>query len=258
MPANRKREHWKVGRSACELGRLWTASGEPAEPLELADLLNSHNATRGIVIRMGIIEHKTSLPFGTHGPRWHDLALSAVQNHSGVTICIEAKADEPFGGTVADELQNAEKRPVTRFRERLNWLTFSLLGPSAFSDQGRNTLSDETRSLPYQLFTAIAGTLLEAELRSSTKAILVIHEFRTRLTTDEKMERNASELNRFLRLLLQHNEAADKNFQLRHGQLIGPLPLLERVVGGTPRLPNHIPLFVGKIKTDCTGAGRLA
>lgn len=253
MPADRKLKHWQEGRSAFELARTWTANGEPAVPAVLTELLNSHDATRGTLIRSGITEHETALPPGTHGPRCHDLALFAEQGNTAVTVCVEAKADETFGATVGDELRNAEKRPVTTFPERLNWLTSSLLGLPAFKSEDRNALSDQLRKLPYQLLTAMAGTLLEAELRRSAKAILVIHEFRTPKTDDKKMERNATELNRFLRLLLQQNGKADENFQLRRGQLLGPLLLLKRSVEGARKLPCQISLFIGKIRTDRFG-----
>ena len=69
----------------------------------------------------------------------------------------------------------------------------------------------------------------------------MIHEFRTPKTDDEKMEQNASQLNRFLRLLLQQNGAADENFQLRCGQLIGPLPLPVEEV-------HQLSLFVGNLE----------
>lgn len=85
MPPDRKLKHWQEGRSAFELGRIWTVSGEPAVPAALAELLNSHAATRGTVIRSGIAEHETALPPGTHGPRCHDLALFAEQGQSAVT-----------------------------------------------------------------------------------------------------------------------------------------------------------------------------
>ena len=253
MPPNRKLKHWKEGRSAFELARIWTANGEPAVPSELAELLNSHDAVRGTVIRSGITEHETQLPPGKHGPRCHDLALFAEQGQSAVTICVEAKADEPFGATVADELRNSAKRPVTAFPLRLDWLTRSLLGLPAFKGEGHNAVSDQIRNLPYQLLTATAGALLEAENQHSAKAILVIHEFRTSETEDEKMESNAEKLNRFLRLLLQQNGAADVNLQLRCGQLMGPLPLLERSVEKAHKMPYRIPLFVGKIRTDRIG-----
>lgn len=254
MPPDRKLKQWQEGRSACELGRIWTANGEPAVPSELIELLNSHDATRGTAIRSGITEHETQLPpSGSRGPRCHDLTLLAAEGQSAATICIEAKADEPFGATVADQLRKADKRSVTRFRERLNWLTGSLLGLSAFNDKDGNTVSEQIRNLPYQLLTATAGTLMEAEGRHSSKAILVIHEFRTPKTDDKKMEGNTTELNRFLGLLLRQNGAADENFQLHCGQLIGPLPLLEWSVGNLRKMPHQIPLFVGKIRTELIG-----
>jgi len=252
MPPDRKRKHWTPGRSACELGRVWTANGEPETPIELTQLLNSHDATRGTVIRKGVTECETRLPPVRNGPRCHDLVLLAEQRHSTATICIEAKADEPFGGTVAEELQKARKRPFTKFPERLDWLTRSLLGLPAFSDEGHSTLSNQIRGLPYQLFAAIAGTLLEAQFRRSTKAVLVIHEFRTEKTEDEKIEHNARELESFLRFVLKQNGATDDNFKLHYGQLIGPLPLLERAFRGVSKMPHDIPLFVGKVRTDRT------
>lgn len=113
-------------------------------------------------------------------------------------------------------------------------------------------MSSQIRGLPYQLFAAMAGTLLEAESQRSSKAVLVIHEFRTEKTEDEKIEHNARELDSFLHFVLQQNGATSDNFNLHYGQLVGPLPLLERAVGGVRKMPHDIPLFVGKVKTDRT------
>src|ERR1700733_145678 len=251
MPPEGKLKHWKEGRSAFELARIWTSNGAPDIPSELAELLNSHEATRGSVIRSGITEHETTLPFANRGPRCHDLALKADQGDSGVTVCIEAKADETFGGTVEVELLNARNRtPKTKFPDRLDWLTRSLLGLRAFDGDNGIVLSDLISGLPYQLFSAISGTLLEAELQKSTKAVLVVHEFRTALTTDAKMEANGSILDHFLRLFLARNRAPCENFCLRRGQLFGPVSILERSLPGTRQMPCDIPFFIGKIRTD--------
>src|SRR6202035_39980 len=67
------------------------------------------------------------------------------------------------------------------------------------------------------------------------------------------MERNANKLNSVLRLLLQENGAPDEKFQIQTGKLMGPVLLLERTIDGTRKMPCHIPLFVGKIRTECTG-----
>lgn len=138
-------------------------------PRQLAQLLESHEGTRGVVILTGITERETPLPFCDRGPRCHDLALQAEQDGRVVTICIEAKADESFGGTIHRELSAARKRAATRksgdtrFPERLEWLTRSLLGLRAFKDVEHQVLDEVVADLPYQLFPAIAGTLLEAE-----------------------------------------------------------------------------------------------
>lgn len=243
--------HWAEGRSACELGRIWTANGEPAVPGELTQLLESNESTRGIVILSGITEHETRLPFSRGGPRCHDLALQGVQDGSAVTVCIEAKADESFGGTVAKELVKAKKRPVTRFPKRLDWFTRSLLGLPAFEDDNLIVLSSDVAEIPYQLLTAIGGTLLEGERQRACKAVFVVHEFRTTKTVDANLNANASALNRFLCVLLSANQAkVGKNFELENGQIFGPILITDRHVPGPIEIPYHIPLFIGKIRTD--------
>lgn len=108
LPPYRK-VHWREGRSAFELGRSWTSGGEPTVPAQLVQLLESKEGTRRTVIKSGITEHETTLPFSNRGARCHDLALRAERDGCVVTICIEAKADESFGGTVAEELR--KERP---------------------------------------------------------------------------------------------------------------------------------------------------
>lgn len=250
MPPERKLKHWKEGRSAFELGRVWMRNGEPSVPLALVELLESHDATKGTVIRGGTTEHETTLPFGNRGPRCHDLVLKADHSHSIVAICIEAKADETFGGTVREELLRARKRPVTKFPDRLDWLTRSLLGLPAFDDEENTQLSSVISETPYQLLSAIGGTILEAEIQQAAKAVLVVHEFRTALTSDDKMDANACALNRFLRLFLARNHAPDETFHLQRGRLFGPIPIVERPAAGLRRMPTNTLLFIGKIRTD--------
>lgn len=257
LPAARRDIHWEQDRSAYELGRIWTAGGEPAVPLQLAQLLECHQGTKGIVILSGITEWETPLPFGSRGPRCHDLALLGRQDGSAVTICIEAKADEPFGGTVTRELSNARKRAETRkgghtrFPERLDWLTRSLLGVQAFKDDQLQVLAADVANLPYQLLPAIAGTLLEGEHQKASKAVFVVHEFRTAKTVDAKLDANADVLNGFLRLFLSSNGASiEEDFSFENGHILGPILVTQHPVSGADKIPCDIPLFVGKIRTD--------
>lgn len=257
LPPARKELHWEPDRSACELGRIWTADGEPTTPRQLAELLESHEGTRGMLILSGITERETPLPFGSRGPRCHDLALHAEQDGRVVTICIEAKADESFGGTIARELSAARKRASkregghTRFPERLDWLTRTLLGLRAFEDDQHKVLAKAVADLPYQLLPAIAGTLLEAGYQRASKAAFVVHEFRTRKTTDANLDANADALNRFLRVFLSANGASiDESFALENGHIVGPILITPRLVTGTDKIPGDIQLFIGKIRTD--------
>ena len=257
LPPARNEVHWQPDRSACELGRIWTVRGEPAVPDQLAQLLESHEGTRRMVILSGITERETLLPFGNRGPRCHDLALQAEQDGRAVTICIEAKADESFGRTITQELSTARKRAAkregghTRFPERLDWLTCSLLGLRAFEDAQHQVLDGVVADLPYQLLPAIAGTLLEAGHRKASKAVFVVHEFRTAKTANANLDANADALNRFLRVFLSANGAsAGESFELGCGHIVGPISITERHVEGTTKIPCDIPLFIGKIRTD--------
>jgi hypothetical protein len=165
-------------------------------------------------------------------------------------ICVEAKADEPFGRIVAEELREAVKRQGTRFPERLDWLTRSLLGIPAFSNPGEVELSDAVSDLRYQLLTAVAGTLLEAQARNAAVAILLIHEFRTQSTDDANLRDNGEALNRFLSLFYSHNGGPDEPVCLQHGEMLGPISLVKRAIPGPPEITSEIPFFVGKIRTD--------
>jgi hypothetical protein len=60
LPPERKKLHWKEGRSGWELGRVWTEGGEPGVPRQLAQLLESHEGTRRIVILSGTTEREST------------------------------------------------------------------------------------------------------------------------------------------------------------------------------------------------------
>jgi hypothetical protein len=251
LPPERRACQWKEHRSEFELARSWTASGAVAVPSEVMQLLDAQEGTRHTTIRSGRTQSETPLPCSEGGPRCHDLALMADRYGEVTTICVEAKADEPFGRTVMEELRVARTRPVTCFPERLEWLTYSLFGIPAFRDDERSDVSDAVAKLPYQLFTAVAGTMIEAQVQHATTAILLIHEFRTLATDDAKLQDNAEALNRFLRVFYSQNGGPDEPICLGNGEMLGPISVVERSVAGLPALAPEIPLFIGKVRTDC-------
>ena len=250
LPPERKALHWKEGRSAFELGYAWTGTGQLALPSQLARLLASCEGTRRTAIVSGATEHPTALPFGAAAPRMHDLMLRAVRDSSPSVICIEAKADESFGRTVQEELDAALQRPVTRFPDRLDWLTRLLFGMPAFSDDRRALLNPTLGKLRYQLLAAVAGTLLEARVQRAATAVFVVHEFRTARTEDCKLESNADDLNRFLSFFHRKNGGPELDCSLNPEEMIGPISIAAWSLLGEGPQAEPIPLFIGKIRTD--------
>jgi hypothetical protein len=125
-----------------------------------------------------------------------DLVLRAL-NSAGepVVVCVEAKAGEPLGATVVEQAA-AAKKAAKKAKEankssnasaRLSDLVGSLCGCSA----------DDPRvaKLRYQLLTAWAGTLAEAD--GAAHAVMAVHEFRTDERPDDKSALNGEEISRF-------------------------------------------------------------
>lgn len=101
---------WKDGRSAKESAKAWLDVKHPALPPEIASLLTSNKAF-GTVIKWDA-EQEVRLPFDNFEgePRNADFVVHAQDEHGKLALAIEAKADEPFGETVADALAAALDR----------------------------------------------------------------------------------------------------------------------------------------------------
>lgn len=143
---------------------------------------------------------------------------------------MEAKADQPFGETVADTLAAALERYLINDRSngilRIQQLAQSLLGARGLGDPS-------IRDLRYQLLTATAGALCEAERRGYSRTLLLVHEFSSDVTKDEKHAGNAADLDAFLRRLTRGSVS-----HLGAGQIGGPF-----VVPGKPLLQGITQLF---------------
>lgn len=194
-----KREYqWKAGRSAMELAKAWFRNGILSPPSELLSLLESHDRLKGIQFTDGIPELVTPLPERGEG-RNHDLALRGHTDSESVTVCIEAKADEPFGtDTISDYLNKANKKREkgisTRVPERIESL-LSIVDPDT-------TISDSKwHNIKYQLLTAICGTIIQAKIDGSTLAVLIIHEFKGSAMCDDKQAENHTNFEDFMSVL---------------------------------------------------------
>jgi hypothetical protein len=224
---------WREGRSAMELARAWCPESGPACPPDVSVLLSSHELTRNIHIEEVRPEHVTPLPERGEG-RNHDLWAKCSVDGRPFTLCVEAKADEPFGDTIGDTCANAlrgsEKTGGVR---RARALLHMVFGSAAEPDR------EPYASLRYQLLTAAAGTALQARTEGASAAALIIHEFQGSETSDPLLQRNAEDLAAFLNVL---NEG--KQIELEPGCLAGPWS-----VRCGPQEEDVVQLLVGKVVT---------
>lgn len=216
-----KREYqWADGRSAMELAKAWFADGYLDVPPELSSLLISHSRLADLKLIQGTPELVTTLPERGEG-RNHDLWLLGKTPNESVTLCIEAKADEPFGNETVSEyrekaLERRERGESTRVPERITAL-LDIVGMPTANWEG----------VRYQLLTAICGTVLQAKEDSSSLAVFVVHEFRTSKTTEENLQRNCEDYGRFL------DAIGIKSGSNSGGHLFGPVMIhgIECLVG---------------------------
>jgi hypothetical protein len=138
------------------------------------------------------VEAKTTFDAYGGNVRNHDLLLRAVTAAGEpVVVCVEAKAGEPLGATVAEQARSAKKaraaNPNSNASTRLADLQKRLC---------RYPLDDpRVALLRYQLLTAWAGTLAEAS--EAAHAVFVLHEFRTDQRPEDMAGASDAELERF-------------------------------------------------------------
>lgn len=229
--------HWVAGRSAYELAHAWCGDGQPVMPAAMRALLDSRPETAGMVVECVFPEHR--ITFDSHGgePRNADLAFTGSTSAHTVAVTIEAKADEPYGLTIAKTSSAAHVRritnPLSKGIERITDLIAALLPPGA-------TEQSCVDDLYYQLLTATAGTLAYAVEHSAPVGVLVIHEFITDKTKDALHARNAEAYQDFIQRL-----RGDPVSQAELHGLIGPFN-----VPGRPLFPEVPALLIGKITTN--------
>ena len=239
--APRSSNQWREDRSALEAARSWLAAS-PGLPAEIVGLLASHSAFG--VVNQWEAEPEARLSFDDlpGEPRNADLAVYATDQFGDLVIAVEAKADEPFGESIANVLAAAVDRNVENPRSngvaRVEQLTVALLGPRL---KGEPALG----RLRYQLLTATAGALRAGEARGATRVVVLVHEFRTGLTADAKHAANAADLSRFVSRL-SHGLVS----VVEAGVLYGPFS-----VPGTPLFSAPPPLFVGKAECNLRKLG---
>jgi hypothetical protein len=237
---------WVDGRSAKEVARAWLEGGGTHLPHDVASLLDNH-PDFGPVLEWNA-EPEARLRFDDFPgePRNSDLVVYAKDLHGPYVIAVEAKADETFGETVGDALADFLERYLTNNRSngltRIEQLSQALLGP-------RQPHDPPLKHIRYQLLTATAGALSEANYRGCKRALLLIHEFVTNATTDDKHARNASDLDAFVNRV-SHGRLTS----MRSGVILGPLELSSP----TPFNTSSAALYIGKVSRYLRDTGSSA
>jgi len=137
-------------------------------------------------------------------------------------------ASNPWRGAARERLV---KNPRSGGVERVAWLLSALFC---------RTLEEEPElgALRYQLLTATAGALAAARREGSVRVVLLVQEFRTSLTVDQRLAANGADLNAFVSRLTRGALHC-----VTPGSVFGPY----RVSAGDAESP---PFFVGKVRHD--------
>jgi hypothetical protein len=237
-------DQWVDGFSAKELARAWLGSRASAIPSEVGLALAGHKDFTAVEAWRA--EPEVRLPFDSFGgePRNSDLVIHARDSNDEFLIAVEGKCHEPFGQTVADALAEAVERKLGNVRSngvaRIEQLAANVLGP-------RQGHEPALKKLRYQLLTACAGALCEAERLSVQRVILLIHEFFTDETDERLHARNSNDLNLFARRLSHESVGA-----IAKSRLYGPfhVPWKSRPTLGSVRL------YLGKAVRDIRTSAR--
>ncbi|MGH2946329.1 MAG: DUF6946 family protein [Solirubrobacteraceae bacterium] len=225
-------KQWVEGGSARELARAWIELDAAAR---VTALLTTVPAFAGLILDRGIAEKETRFDDIRGGPRHHDLLVVGAAPSGPVVIGVEGKADEPFDERLDVWVTRAVASERSRAPERLDRLTTAFFG---------TTLDDDPLLAPlrYQLLSGLAGTLADARERGARQAVLLVHEFETPWTDDERHRRNADDLEAFVGRLMP---AAERTGDER-AWIAGPGVL----AGDGTWLPESADVYVAKLATS--------
>ncbi len=232
-------KQWKDGRSAKELARRWFNREIGRIPWELGSLFRSHPATHRAVLIKGMAEHETLLDTFAGKGRQHDLLLDGFASGGSLVIGVEAKADEPFGPTIAERLAlvEAAKSNVPR---RIANLSQAVFGSDVDGAIGK---------IRYQLLHAVAATIIEAIRRRADYAVFLVHEFVSTETSAAKQRENKRDLTRFVARLTRRSIKSidvDSGRLIDCGTVTGCFDFAPQVDG-----ERHKPrLLIGKAQTN--------
>ena len=222
-------QHWKDGRSAKELARSWFRKENACPPEEMRLLLE-----RAFQAEIAFDEAKPECIIelddfvGEH--RKCDLVVLCNVGAKCMVINVEAKADEPFGDVIG-EYYDRKIGSGSNVPRRIQKLSKALFGREP---------DEAIRKLRYQLLHAAAATLIEATANEAELGLFLVHEFQSASLNRGKLMQNDIDWQNFVHAFPELATA-----RIEKNQILGPIS-----VPGGGRVPNSVPLHLGKLVTE--------
>jgi hypothetical protein len=236
---------WKPTFSAMELARAWLEAPCPEFPPEVTALLSTSDAFGPVTTSSGEPEVRERFDKRAGEPRNTDLVVSATDTPRSLgredrfVISVEGKADESFAQDLHSAVRDAATRraanPRSRGTERINDLCLALFGVTPDNDPSLGALR-------HQLLYSTAAALAAAKRSGASRAVLLMHEFRSARTIASKLSANALALHAFVNRLTKGATPTVEDGRLYEVGRIPGAPLFEPD-DDTVTLPR---LFVGK------------
>jgi hypothetical protein len=237
-------DQWRDHHGAKETARAWLAAS-PALPREIRAVLENHpdfglpttwHAEPGVQLGFD------AFPSEPHNT---DLFMLVKDRRGPYVVAVEAKADETFGKTIAQERVAAIRRKRSNSRSnserRIDQLESAIFA-------ARPDEQAVVGALRYQLLTATAGVLRAALGSNCARAVLLVQEFVTAETKDARHATNAADLDAFVARLTRGAIP-----RIAPPCLHGPIR-----VPGSPLFEAAPDLYIGKVRRDLRHAGETA
>ncbi len=155
-------KQWKSGYSAKALAYCWQEANDFPKDVRRVFERSGFPIFQSIEMLFALPEYKVPLPPYYARPSQNDIFILAKGNNQLVSIMVEGKVSEPFGGTIAEWKKDNSKGK----QERLGFLLNTL--------QIENKKIDHIR---YQLLHRTASAIIEARRFNAENVLVLIHSF---------------------------------------------------------------------------------
>ena len=227
-PPQRKDLHWQPDHSAMETAKLWLR-GIPKEFLEIL-------RNRDLEIEFCAPELNTRFDKYKGNVRNHDLLIIAKDKKDEIiVVSIESKVDEPFDKTIGPYLKAIKRKKENRENSNADYRIEDLR--KAILPQVDNIVFE---SLKYQLVTAVAGTLREAKIQGTKKAIFLVQTLKTSNMNEGKNRKNQRDLDHFMEVI-----SNGKYQNIHENDLFGSFKFT-----GNQFIPDNVELWIGKYSVE--------